>query len=137
MIDSAFDGINCRVLRNKAAERMLKKRFPLLDSLSAALFMKREPKLSWPQLIRMANSLRHQPIGIGEGKRGMFASMRLVTGGRLFVKATVEGDVENGLLLTGQGAGRIHDIPTVAELIERTIREAEEIVETLKTRIGS
>jgi NAD(P)H-dependent flavin oxidoreductase YrpB (nitropropane dioxygenase family) len=37
----------------------------------------------------------------------------------------------------GQGAGRIHDIPTVAELIERSVREAEQILKTLNTRIGS
>jgi len=137
VIDTAFDGIPCRVLRNKAAERMMKKHLPLVDAMSAALFMKREMQLSWAQLIRTANAIRKMPIGIGDSQRGFTSSIRIATGARLVVKATVEGDVENGLLLMGQGAGRIHDIPTVAELIERSVREAEQIVETLKTRIGS
>jgi NAD(P)H-dependent flavin oxidoreductase YrpB (nitropropane dioxygenase family) len=77
------------------------------------------------------------PIGIGDQQRGFTSSIRIATGSRLVVKATVEGDIENGLLLMGQGAGRIHDIPTVAELIERSVREAEQILKTLNTRIGS
>ena len=110
---------------------------PVLDSISAALFMKRELGLSWPQLVRTANYLRRQPIGIGSRKRGLSSSMRLAASSRLFPKATVEGDMENGLLIMGQGAGRIYDIPTVAELIERTIREADQILKTLNRIIGS
>ena len=137
VIDSAFDGIPCRVLKNKGAEELLKKRSRIGDAIFAALFMKRELNLSWSQVYNMAKALRQQPIGIGEVKRGTIGSMRMVAGGRLFIRATTEGDVENGLLLTGQVVGRIHDIPTVNELIERTIREAEEILKTLNTRTGS
>jgi len=136
VIDDAFDGINCRVWRNKAAEEMLKKRLPLLGSISAALFMKRELGLSWLQLIRTANTLRRMPIGIGSGRRGLASTMRLAAGSRLFAKATVDGDVENGLLIMGPVAGRIHDIPTVADLIERTVREAEETLAKLNARSG-
>ena len=137
VIDSAFDGINCRVLRNKAAEDMLKKRLPLVGLMSAALFLKRELKLSWLQLIRTANTLRRMPMGIGGRRMGLSSAMRLGTGSMLFAKATVDGDVENGLLLMGPVAGRIQDIPTVAELIERTVSEAEQILKTLNTRTGS
>ncbi|MBM4463727.1 MAG: nitronate monooxygenase [Chloroflexi bacterium] len=137
VIDTAFDGIPCRVLRNKAAEKMMKKRLPLIDAVSAALFMKREMQLSWTQLYRTANAIRKMQIGIGDQQRGFASSIRIATGSRLVVKATVEGDVDNGLLLMGQGAGRIHDIPTVSELIERSVREAEQILKTLNTRIGS
>jgi len=137
VIDTAFDGLNCRVLRNKAAEDMLKKRLPLVGSISAALFLKRELKLSWLQLVRTANTLRHMPMGIGGRRMGLSSAMRLGTGSRLFAKATVEGDVENGLLIMGPVAGRINDIPTVAELIERTVSEAEQILKALNTRTGS
>jgi NAD(P)H-dependent flavin oxidoreductase YrpB (nitropropane dioxygenase family) len=43
------------------------------------------------------------------------------------------GDVDNGLLTAGQVIGLIHDIPTVKELIDRTIKEAEDIVARLST----
>jgi NAD(P)H-dependent flavin oxidoreductase YrpB (nitropropane dioxygenase family) len=38
------------------------------------------------------------------------------------------GDLEAGLVWAGQVQGLIHDIPTVAELIERIMREASEII---------
>ena len=129
VIDPAFDGINCRVLRNPAAEKLLeKKAIPLFDSFSAAMYMKKTLGLSWGELIRTANSLRKQAIGIGGGQRGLASAMRFAVGGRLFAKATVEGDMVNGILMMGQTTGRIKDIPPVAEIIERTVKEAEEIL---------
>jgi len=35
-----------------------------------------------------------------------------------------EGDVENGILVAGQVAAAIHDLPTVAEVIERIVTQA-------------
>jgi len=138
VIDPAFDGINCRVLKNKAADDMLKKRsLPIVDAMSAGLYMKRTLKQSWGEMFRTANSLRKQSIGIGGGQRGLGSAMRFAVGGRLFAKATVDGDVEEGLLMMGQTAGRIHDIPTVAEVIERTVAEAEDIIKSMQIKVGS
>jgi NADH:quinone reductase (non-electrogenic) len=39
------------------------------------------------------------------------------------------GDTEKGLLIAGQNIGLIHDIPTVKEFIDRTIKEAKEIIQ--------
>ena len=85
----------------------------------------------------MANHLRRQTIGIGGAQRGIASAMRFAVGGRLFALATVDGDVENGLLMMGQTAGRIKDIPTVAEVITRTVAEAEEIIASMQTKVGS
>ena len=138
VIDPAFDGINCRVLKNKAAEELLEKRtLPIVDSMSAAMYMKRHLGYSWGELIRSANNIRRQQSGIGGGQRGVASSMRFAVGGRLFRKATIDGDPENGILMMGQGAGRIKDIPTVAEVIERTMTEAEQITEALKLKAVS
>jgi NAD(P)H-dependent flavin oxidoreductase YrpB (nitropropane dioxygenase family) len=38
------------------------------------------------------------------------------------------GDIENGLLSAGQVIGLVHDIPTVKELVDRIIKEAEEVM---------
>ena len=38
------------------------------------------------------------------------------------------GDVEHGILSIGQIIGLVHDVPTVAELIERIMTEAEGIL---------
>lgn len=137
IIDPAFDGINCRVLKNEAAERLLNKRtFPLLDAFTAGLYMKKELKLSWGDMIRSANSLRRQPIGIGGGKRGLGSMMRFAVGGRLFRKATLDGDVKDGILMMGQTVGLINDIPTVAEVIDRTVAEAEDIIKKMNAKVG-
>src|SRR4030042_95741 len=44
------------------------------------------------------------------------------------------GDIENGLLSAGQVIGLVHDIPTVKELIDRIIKEAEEVVSKIAAR---
>ena len=138
IIDPAFDGINCRVLRNAAAEKLLeKKSFPLFDAVSAGLHMKKIMNLSWMELLKYANNMRKQQGGIGGGQRGLASTMRFAVGSRLFTQATVDGDVTNGILMMGQTAGRIKDVPSVAAVIERTVKEAEEILKTMNKQFAS
>jgi len=80
--------------------------------------------------------MRRQPMGIS-GQWGLGSAMRFAVGGRLFERATVGGDPETGILMIGQTAGRIHDIPTVAEVIERTVKEAEEILGKINKQFDS
>jgi NAD(P)H-dependent flavin oxidoreductase YrpB (nitropropane dioxygenase family) len=47
-------------------------------------------------------------------------------------KAVLEGDLDNGFMPSGQIAGRIKDIPTAQELIQRIMQEAEEVLARLK-----
>ncbi len=47
--------------------------------------------------------------------------------GRIGLKLLETGDIENGLLSAGQVIGLVHDIPTVKELIDKIIKEAEEV----------
>jgi nitronate monooxygenase len=51
--------------------------------------------------------------------------------GRVGRNLLESGDVDNGLLTAGQVIGLVHDIPTVKELIDRTIKEAEDIMARL------
>lgn len=53
--------------------------------------------------------------------------------GRAGLKLLEGGDVENGLLSAGQVVGLVHDIPGVKELIDRIMKEAEEVA----SRIGA
>jgi enoyl-[acyl-carrier protein] reductase II len=43
-------------------------------------------------------------------------------------RAMREGDIENGLLPGGQVAAALTDMPTVAELIERIVRDAADLL---------
>ena len=38
------------------------------------------------------------------------------------------GDMEQGIWSAGMSAGLVHDVPTVAELVDRIVSEAEEII---------
>ncbi|MDD5038006.1 MAG: nitronate monooxygenase [Dehalococcoidales bacterium] len=137
VIDPAFDGINCRVLRNKAAEDLLKKHLPVIDAMSAGLHMKKILKLSYWELAHTAFSLRGQGSGVGGGKRPWADVMRFAVGSNLFRKATIDGDPVNGILMCGQGVGLVKDIPTVDELIQRTMSEAEQIIGSLKIKFDT
>jgi NAD(P)H-dependent flavin oxidoreductase YrpB (nitropropane dioxygenase family) len=53
--------------------------------------------------------------------------------GRVGLKLLEAGDVDNGLLSVGQVIGLVHDIPAVKELIDRTIKEAEEVLANINT----
>ncbi|MND07613.1 hypothetical protein D3C83_297010 [compost metagenome] len=48
--------------------------------------------------------------------------------GKMNAKAAFEGDLDAGFVYAGQGVGLIQDIPTVAELFERILTEAQSIV---------
>ncbi len=75
--------------------------------LQEGLAMKRSQGLTWGQMIMAANA-------------------------PMLTKATmVDGHLETGILPTGMGVGVIDELPTVAELIERIIHEAEAVLKRL------
>ena len=49
--------------------------------------------------------------------------------------ATIQGDIEKGVQFIGQAQGLVHDVPTAGELVQRVIREAEEILEKLESQM--
>ena len=66
--------------------------------------MKRSQELSWSQVVMAANA----PM--------------------LLRASMVEGNVDSGVMAGGQVTGLIGDLPSCAELIDRIVREAEEIL---------
>lgn len=52
--------------------------------------------------------------------------------GKVNTRAALEGALEEGFVWAGQVVGLIHDVPTAKELIERTVKEASEIVERMR-----
>ena len=43
-----------------------------------------------------------------------------------------EGDLDGGIVSCGQGVGLVNDLPTVKELFDRTIKEAEDVIEKIQ-----
>lgn len=118
-VTRAIDGAPQRVINNKIVERLEKARllaFPIAlinalrfrrmtetslnDLISEGLKMKKTQGLTWSQVVLAANA-------------------------PMLTKATmVDGHVEVGILPTGQGVGLISELPTSAEVIEKTVRVA-------------
>jgi len=69
-----------------------------------------------------------EPDNLKEVPRDLVA--KEVDGG----EALSKGDEHRAIMPAGEVAGRINDIPTVKELIDRTMREAEDIIRNLSVR---
>jgi enoyl-[acyl-carrier protein] reductase II len=121
IFSNRFDGMPGRVLKTKTAEDWVKRRLPLVQAIYDSLIFKRELKLSNWEFIQ----------GVLRLKKAEGASLgnlaRLPVGMSALRRAIENGD-EDGILMCGQNAGRIEDIPTCAELIERIVVEAEKIL---------
>ncbi|MEJ5255844.1 MAG: nitronate monooxygenase [Acidimicrobiales bacterium] len=95
-----------KALRNALAFRKLTGT-SFLDLLREGLAMKRNQDLTWSQVAMAANA----PM--------------------LIKAALVDGRPEVGILPTGQGVGVIDDLPTVAELVQRIMAEADRVLAAL------
>ena len=125
-----FDGLLSRALKTPKAEAVAKRRLPIIESLSNAIRLKRELKLPLWELIRGA-------LRMGKAQKLGLSGLALIPVGMVeYKRAIVSGD-ENGIMLAGQNSGRITNLPTCAELIERIVSEAEEALKELREKINS
>jgi len=69
-------------------------------------------------------------------KRGASEEEVLSFGTGRLRQAAMEGDVTAGSLMAGQASGLVHDVVSARELVERTIRQAEEAMERLQHCCG-
>jgi NAD(P)H-dependent flavin oxidoreductase YrpB (nitropropane dioxygenase family) len=128
VVTSVLDGVPQRILRTDLADKLIRgsalsrlsrsirhaaafKKMsgsPWTDIVREGLAMKKSHELSWPQVIMAANT----PM--------------------MLRSSMVDGRVDLGTLASGQVAGVIDDLPSCAELIERIMAQASEIL----TRLG-
>lgn len=87
-------------------------------ALEAGLTMKRRLKLGTGEVWRAVRGMAAH--GDGGIRQAMMAAVAPV----LIQRAVVEGDVETGLMATGQVAGRLDDLPTCADLLARIESDA-------------
>ena len=116
-----FDGLGCRVLNTKAAKRAIREGLNIKKMFQA---------LTNSKDIAQQLHLPYFKLFIGVLASGWKNAMQLAYMANAFKAirvATEFGDLTTGVLPVGQSTGLIKDNPTVAEVIERTVREAEEI----------
>ncbi|HLZ19016.1 MAG TPA: nitronate monooxygenase [Smithellaceae bacterium] len=115
LFSKRFDGILCRVMKTDAAKKAVK------------------TGLSWPAAFFNSQDIARQLgvpyfklfVGVllsGYGNAKQLAYM--ANAFKAIRVATEDGDSKTGVLPVGQVQGLIHDLPTVAELFERLVKEA-------------
>jgi len=123
----AFDGMDGRVLKTKGAQNMMKGGFPVTEAFKGAKEVKDLMGLSYPKFIAMS----FQMMGQEEG-HPLIVLARQAAGNRRHLMALTKGDVNEGIMFAGQNVGGIKDIPSVQEVMERTIAEAEAVLDKLQ-----
>ena len=111
-----FDGQWCRVLDSPGSRRAIRRG---LDLKRAALNGREIAAMMRVPYLKMAAGV------LASGWKNTRQLAHLANAFKAFRIACTEGDVERGVLPLGQAAGLIGDVPTVAEVIARTVAEAE------------
>ncbi|MCU0268836.1 MAG: nitronate monooxygenase family protein [Acidimicrobiales bacterium] len=127
VVSTAIDGYPQRVLRTEVVDGLEKAtpltRFP--KALRNAIEFRKLTGTSWQNLLREGLAMkRNQDL--------TWSQLAMAANAPMLIKATmVDGQPEVGILPTGQGVGVIDDLPTVAELLERIVHEAEDTLKRL------
>lgn len=113
---SNFDGIPARVLKSSVSESLMKNR-PLLPVTIYRAF----------QASRSMNIPLWKVIpGLVTQFSKMFMVAQFGAATERLTKATIDGDLENGVQFVGQSQGMINDVATVEEIVQRIMAEAYE-----------
>jgi NAD(P)H-dependent flavin oxidoreductase YrpB (nitropropane dioxygenase family) len=121
VVTTAIDGAPQRVIRTPFVERLESSRGPKRLSaatLNAARFARRSGT-SLADLLRTARRM-HDSSELTWAQVAMAANAPMMTRA-----AVVDGDLDAGILPTGQVVGAIDDLPTVAELIRGIVGDAD------------
>jgi NAD(P)H-dependent flavin oxidoreductase YrpB (nitropropane dioxygenase family) len=127
VVTKAIDGYPQRVIRTELVDELEKSsvltRFP--KALRNALAFRKLTGTSYGDLAREGLAMkRNQDI--------TWSQLAMAANAPMLIKASmVDGRPEVGILPTGQGIGVIDDLPTVAELMERIVAEAEDTLKRL------
>jgi NAD(P)H-dependent flavin oxidoreductase YrpB (nitropropane dioxygenase family) len=129
VVTTAIDGAPQRVIRTDVVDRIERSpkllRFP--RALAAALRFRKETGTSLRDLVREGVAMkRNQDL--------TWSQVALAANAPMLIKASmVDGNPDVGVLPTGQVTGVIGELPTVAELLERIMHEAESTLKRLES----
>lgn len=110
-----FDGIPCRQMRTEATDRVLAERLNIWTVFRNSFSIARELKRPYFSLLREV---------LTAGPKHTIALMRMARTLNLHTITLTTGDLKTGMTASGMSVGLVHDIPTVAEVIERIMAEA-------------
>ncbi|MEE2768318.1 MAG: nitronate monooxygenase [Actinomycetota bacterium] len=125
-VTRAIDGAPQRVITNRMVERLERARLLALPmALANALRFRQLTGTSLGELVAEGLRMRRS--------QGLtWSQVALAANAPMLTRATmVDGHLEVGILPTGQGVGVIDDLLTCAEVVERTVNEATEVLDRL------
>jgi NAD(P)H-dependent flavin oxidoreductase YrpB (nitropropane dioxygenase family) len=129
LVTTKVDGFPHRVLRTdfvnelESAGRIT----TIVRALRNALAYKRYANAKWTDMLREGLAMR-KTFDLTYGQMLMAANAPM-----MLKAAMVEGKLDFGVMASGQVVGVIDDLPTVAEVIERIVKEAEATIGRLST----
>jgi nitronate monooxygenase len=116
---------------------MATKECPIHDSLKQAFVQAKETDTSLVMRSirnthRMWRNKATEKIIELEAQKAPLEQIIQVASGQNAEKMYREGDIDAGMVSCGQGVGLVQDIPTVKDLLDRIMKEAEETINKLK-----
>jgi NAD(P)H-dependent flavin oxidoreductase YrpB (nitropropane dioxygenase family) len=123
-VTRAVDGLPHRMLRTDLVESLetTGRARTLLRATRHAAAFRRLSGLTWRQLLHDGLAMRH-------GKDLTWSQVLLAANTPMLLRsAMVDGRTDLGVMASGQVAGVIDDLPSCAELVERIMKEAEEVL---------
>ncbi|NVM16496.1 MAG: nitronate monooxygenase [Candidatus Lokiarchaeota archaeon] len=116
---------------------MATKECPIHDNLKQAFIQAAETDTSLVMRSirnthRMWNNKAAQQILELEAQKASLKEIIQAASGQNAEKMYREGDIDAGMVSCGQGVGLIKDIPTVKQLLDRIMKEAEEVISKLQ-----
>ena len=118
-----FDGMDCRVMKSPKAEKISKSPINPIRAFKNSFGLAKQMRLNWFKLFFGALIM---------GPKTFVQLARAANATEALDLAIKEGDCENGVHLIGQVQGRIHDIPSVAEIMDRVMKEATVVQEKMR-----
>ena len=119
-VSNKVDGIPQRMILNPLLQRIeASGRLGMwLRAMEAGLGMKRQTGASWGDLLKAARGMT------SHGEMSLAQAMMAAAAPKMIQRAVVSGDAEHGLMATGIVAGRLTDMPSCADLINRIENDA-------------
>ena len=127
VVTTQVDGVPHRVLRTELVDKLEKARGPRKYTNAArnALRFKKESGTPWSAIVREGLSMK-------ETHELSWSQVIMAANTPMLLKASmVDGRPDLGIMSTGQVVGLIEELPTVAELIDRIVAEAEGVLSRL------
>ena len=126
-VTRAVDGLPHRMLRTELVDALENsgRTRTLFQAVRRAASFRRLSGLTWRRMIRDGLAMKH-------GKELTWSQVLLAANTPMLLKASmVDGRTDLGVMASGQVAGVIEDLPSCAELVQRVMKEADEVLWTL------